>query len=211
MKTNTHKIFLKLNCIFSLKTLFVIIIFTLFSFTIILDKKPFSKVISNYLNLNINVKTNVDCFTCNFHSEYEDTLGVAVNSGNSGYSIEGGQYLIPVMLIDCHNGIMNNDLQTMFKASVYPQIMIKINNLSFNKDSGNKGTGLLSVDIDGTDKNYPIIFTNYINNNIMAINGTIAIDLNDFSINPPSKFFGLVTVDKVITINFGLKLKLLQI
>jgi hypothetical protein len=211
MKINSNIFLLRSVNSTNIKALFIFVLLFLFSYTITADIKPSSKVISNYLNLSINVKTNVDCFTCDFQSEVDDTIGLAVSLENNIYNIEGGQYIIPVKLIDCHNSIMNNDLQDMFRVSEYPHILIKINKLNIDKDEGSKGEGILLLNIDGINKLYPISFTNYIKKDDFVINGNMSIDLNDFSIKPPTKFFGLITVDKVININFGLRMKVIQI
>jgi hypothetical protein len=193
------------------KTLSFFILLFLLSFNITADINSSSNVVSDYLSISINVKTNVDCFTCDYISEINDTLLLTNNTINSEYHLEGGQYLIPIMLIDCHNSIRNSNLQNMLKVDSYPHILIKINSLVINKETGNRGKGILSVNIDGINRAYSVFFNNYLNKNIMVINGNLAVDLHDFSITPPSKFFGLVTVDKVININFGLKLKVNQL
>jgi hypothetical protein len=211
MKTNTNKILSKLDFLSNLKMVFVFAILFLLSYNITADTKLSSKVVSNYLNLSINVKTNVDCFTCDFHSEIDDTLGLVVNQMNSEYKIKGGQYIIPVMLINCHNKMMNNDLQSLFKVDEYPHIMIKLNNLIIDKLYSSKGKGMLSVNIDGKDQTYPVSFNNYMKDDALVINGNMLINLSDFSINPPSKCFGLIKVDKMITINFGIKLKVIPV
>jgi len=163
------------------------------------------------MNFIINVKTNVDCFTCDYLAQVNDTISVSVNNLNDSYNLDGGHYSIPVSLIDCHNRSMNNDLQDMLHVSEYPQIVIKINDFYIYKNYKNNGQGAFSISIDGISKTYNVNFKNYLQNDHIIINGDLPVDLNDFKISPPSKFFGLITVNKIINVNFGIMLKVNKI
>jgi hypothetical protein len=190
------------------KKIFIVFLLSFFSFKITADNYPAEAVITNSVNFSVNVKTNVDCFTCDYLEQIKDTISVSLNSSNDKYMLEGSTFMIPVSLINCHNSIMNNDLKDMLNVSLYPHIYVQMHDLYIDKYDQKSGRGVLSISIDGYNNSYSVNFKNYIKNHYMIIKGDVLVDLNDFNISPPSKFFGLITVNKVIDINFGVMLKI---
>jgi hypothetical protein len=160
------------------------------------------------LLLNINVNTNVDCFTCNYESILTDTIVASDNEPEDLIFIDGVQLAIPINFIDCHNEIMNSDLQEMLKADDYPHIFVKINNYEISKTNSDISKAEISLNIDGIDKKYSVDVANYNFKNKMFLKGGFPVNLNDFYIYPPSKFLGLVKVDHEIEINFALVFKM---
>ncbi|NTW33023.1 MAG: YceI family protein [Bacteroidetes bacterium] len=193
---------------FHKKLIINLLVLPILSFTTKYETYPLPSFISNSLNLIISVKTNIECFKCEYAAKMNDTIRASANNESKNYKLLSGNYLIPVKLIDCHNKLMNNDLQNLLNVSKFPHIQIKIKNLSISKNSGNLGKGSFIVIIDGINKEYVAFYKNYFKENILVIDGNLSIDLSDFNISPPSKFFGLVKVDKILDVNFGLKLKL---
>jgi len=188
------------------KLIIITLILPLLSGTIKNDKITLPSVKSNSLNVSIAVKTNVECFTCLYSANLSDSVNALFNNENNECLLLNGKYLIPVKLIDCQNSIMNNDMQDMLNVTRFPLIQISVKNLAIFKRPTISKNGCFSVSIDGIDKEYSVAYKNYLKDNILFINGTLSIDLNDFNISPPSKFFGLVKVNKVIDVNFDLKL-----
>jgi hypothetical protein len=156
------------------------------------------------LILNINVNTNVDCFTCEYESNLTDTIALENDELKNLMYFEGIHLAIPVNFIDCHNKIMNRDMQDMLKAVAHPQILVDINNFKINKINSGTSIAEVLINMDGVGKKYSIIITNYFKNNRLYFHGSFPVNLTDFYINPPSKLLGLVKVDKVIGVSFAL-------
>jgi len=200
------------NTIFLLKCIFrfnkILILFIVLNFTkITAGNYPFSAVISSTISMDIHVKTNVNSFICNYKSEINDTISYLFSLKDNKYFMGENQYLIPVELIDCHNSAMNKDMQEMFNSSKYPNIIIKIKNIHYNHNLSDKGIIYLSLIIDNIEKNYYMNFETTKGNNCLKVGGSLSVNLNDFNIIPPTKFFGLLKVNNIININFLLNLK----
>lgn len=180
------------------------------SYEITAGNYPFSAVISSSMNLEIHVKTNVNSFICNYKSDINDTISYLFSSKDNKYFLGENRYFVPVTLIDCHNSNMKNDMQEMFNSSKYPNIVIKIKDIHYDRNSPEKGRIYLSLTIDGIEKCYFVTFETSNNNNCLKVSGNLPVNLNDFNIVPPSKFFGLVKVSKMIDISFLLNLKLVE-
>jgi hypothetical protein len=178
-----------------------------FSFTIIADSKRPEAVVTNSMNFSVNVKTNVDCFTCDYLEQMKDTISVSLNASGDQFKLGGSSFVIPAGMINCHNSLMNDDLKEMLNVSLYPHIYVQMHELYINKDEQESGQGILSISIGGVSNSYSVNFRNYVQKNDMIIKGRLTVDLGDFHISPPTKFFGLITVNKVIDVDFGVMLK----
>jgi hypothetical protein len=207
--------FNKLKLIFACKyfkrTIFFLIVFTGFNFNQTADNTILSAVIYSSVQLNIGVKTNTFCFACNNASNVRDTVKFSFNSKDNRYYILGKRYSIPVKLIDCHNLHMNKDMFEMLKAEYYPDINIKINNYILDKSITNKGKAFISIMIAGVEKKYTVDFNETTRGSNSIIKSFFAINLNDFNVFPPSKFFGIIQIDKYVDINFTANSKIIQI
>lgn len=160
------------------------------------------------LILNINVNTNVDCFTCEYESYLTDTVAVKNNVAENSLYFKGVQLAIPVGFIDCHNDIMNSDLRELLKMDDHPHIMVDIDSFEVNRKNFGLSKAEVAINIDGILKNYSIEIANYFTKDKIYFQGSFPVDLNDFSIYPPSKVLGLVKVDKTIKINFALAMSM---
>lgn len=188
------------GCIISL-------LFVMFSGRLPDDSKSFL-LSKNSLFLNINVNTNIDCFTCNYQSNLADTIAATDNEPENLIYFDGIQLAIPINFIDCHNEIMNSELRDMLNADDYPHIFVKINNFEISKITSEISKAEINLSIDGIVKYYNVEVMNYNYKNKMFLKGNFAVNLNDFYIKPPSKFWGLIKVDHVININFALAFKI---
>jgi hypothetical protein len=186
------------------KEMYFVLFILLFSFKINANTTPANPVVSDSLYCNITVKTNINCITCNYSAQISDPISITTNSIKDQFSLESGWQLIPVSQINCHNKIMNNDMQDMLHAAIYPNIKIKISPFQIDKEPWTERKGILTVSINGVYRSYEVFLKNCIKNQYLCILGSISVNLKDFGITPPTKFFGLVMVDKTININFNL-------
>lgn len=160
--------------------------------------------VTDTLSFSIYVKTNVYCFTCDYLAQISDPISVTSNTIKDQYNLESGWQLIPVSLINCHNKIMNNDMQDMLNSDIYPNIKIKIAPYLIDRGILNEKRGMLTLSIDGIYKTYELVLKNSLRNQNLCISGSLWVNLNDFGITPPSKIFNLITVENIVRINFSL-------
>jgi hypothetical protein len=209
MYRNLKLLLILLNCIFDFKKILVIfIILNIYSYRITAGSYPLSAVISSSIQMDIHVKTNVSSFICNYKSEISDTLSYLFSSKDNKYYLGENQYFVPVNSIDCHNNLMNQDMQEMFNSSKYPNIIIKIKNVNYNHNLSDKGKLYLSLIINDVEKKYYMNFEAGRRYNCIEVTGNLSVNLNDFNIIPPTKLFGLLQVSNIIDIDFLLNLKL---
>ena len=179
------------------------IIFFMFSFTQTEKTKHIAALHYSSVQLEIGVKTNTFCFSCNNLISVKDTLKLIFNTENNQYYFNNNQYKIPVHSIDCHNSARNNDMQKILKADKFPFIIFKLNNYFINKKSQNEGIASVSIIMAGIEKNYMIDFSEKTKDDFTNISGVLTINLNDFNIFPPSKLFGMIQIDKMINIKIS--------
>lgn len=172
------------------------------------DEPKMISLTKSSLFLNINVNTNVDCFTCEYESALADTVSIKNNEPGNMLSFEGFQLAIPVSFIDCHNDMMNSDLQDMLKMEDHPHILVNISDFETSKINYGAGKAEIALNIDGIEKKYEIDIANYFTKDELYFHGSFPVNLNDFCIDPPSRVLGLVKVDKVIKINFALAMNM---
>ncbi|MEI6765982.1 MAG: YceI family protein [Bacteroidota bacterium] len=172
------------------------------------DPLPISAFICNGIDLSISVETNVEGFTCDYANQINDTLDASLTRTGDKYDLHCRQFNIPIKLIDCHSPMMNSDLQEMLNANIYPSILISTNNFVLDRNLIKGGSGALTINIDGKDKVYKVALKSFVRNNDLMVSGRLTIDLNDYQISTPTKFFGLVKVSSVIDIDFNLLFKL---
>lgn len=157
--------------------------------------KPPSKLV-------VTVNTNVNSFNCNLQ-DFNPNLTLKLSQKIDGQtkSFSENEILIPVANLDCANKLINYDLQETLKAKTYPNIK-----LSFIEIFPGKAKGLftvkLSLEIAGVKKYYQTFcgFNRLQNGN--TLNGCEKINLIDFGLQPPEKFFGMVKVNNEIEVTF---------
>lgn len=172
------------------------------------DPVPVSAFICNGIDLSVNVETNVEGFTCDFSNQISDTLDATLTHSGDKYDLHCRQFNVPIKLIDCHSPMMNSDLQEMLNAGVHPSILISSNSFLLDKNLIKGGSGSLTINIDGKDKVYKVSLKSFVRNNDLMVSGRLTIDLKDYQISTPTKFFGLVKVSSVIEIDFNILFKL---
>jgi len=188
--------------------LILLIVFLIFSFNGAEEKNHSSAIIYSSIQLKIAVKTNTFCFSCDHATLLKDTIKFLFNQEDKHYYIKNNQYKIPVKKIDCHNSLRNKDMHEMLKADKYPFIIFTLNNYLVNRDSQNGGgNASISICIAGVEKKYSINFIEIKKDDYSSISGSFTINLNDFNIDPPSKLFGMVEVDKMIVVSISANTK----
>lgn len=168
------------------------------------DPVPVTAFICNGIDLSISVETNVEGFTCDYANQINDTLDATLTRTGEKYDLQCKPFNIPIKLIDCHSPMMNSDLQEMLNAGTYPSILISTNNFLLDRNLIKGGSGTLTINMGGKDKQYKVCLRSFRRSNDLMVSGRLTIDLNDYQITPPVKFFGLVKVSSVIAIDFNI-------
>jgi hypothetical protein len=114
---------------------------------------------------------------------------------------------IPVNLIQGDNTMIISDFRDMVKMKEYPEIILDIHTGQLlNLDSGNTRNIMFYITIAQTTKLTSALVSIHYDKNRSAYNldGRLSIDLKNFDLKPPVKFFGLMKVRDDVDIEFKL-------
>jgi hypothetical protein len=159
--------------------------------------------------LMINGTTNVNTFVCTTDYFKGDDLLVQRRNTTTGGMELSGELSVAVDDIDCHNRIMNHDLQNALQSKIYPDIKIEFFDLKEQgKNNKTKVMGWVEITLTGKKKRYPIecdLESSGSNGNILR--GEQEIYFSDFGLIPPHKAFGMIKVRDKISVSFELILE----
>lgn len=116
---------------------------------------------------------------------------------------------LPVKYFESDNPGIKSDFIDLVKGDQYPDMHINITHFSITESAKyekESSTGV-EITIGGVNRNYAINFHTTNNGKDFITSGHQKVNIRDFNLEPPKKFFGLVQVKEIIDINFKLLLK----
>ncbi len=154
--------------------------------------------------IKIEGSTNINHF--HFEQVFTNKEHIIKAQKNAGEVI---RLKIPARDFKPSNPMMYNDFLELIKASEYPYINITIFMDETRLPAGPEKivTPKIRVGLAGETSTYEIPGeTHKCKTNATHIQGKIKINLQDFNLEPPTKFMGMVKVNNEVFINFGLTL-----
>jgi YceI-like domain len=188
------------------KILFFISVLTTLAFTSTFVGST-TVIITPSSKLLINGKTNVNSFKCLYNVlKLNKPIPVFFKEHQDKIIFEKTTLVLENANFDCGGTGINNDFQELLKTETYPQIFIKLKEIS--KDPNNKTMvqTLLDLEIAGVTKSYTIP-VQLVGDDIMSIKGILSLNIRDFNLDPPKKALGLIVVKDTIEIDFQLMVK----
>lgn len=179
-------------------------------------RKPYLTkwVINRGCSLKVGGSTNINKFDCVISNYAQpDTLTFYKNNINQSLKITGSINL-DVQNFNCHNPVMTSDLRKTLKAKQFPNLSIRFISLSkyptFN-DQINAVTGVVSIELAGITKKYEVDYK-FISDGTKSLNliGSRKVNFSDFNIIPPRKLGGMIQTNNELTVEFNLKMKVLE-
>ena len=115
-------------------------------------------------------------------------------------------FRIPIKNFKGSNVSMQNDFQSLLKASEYPIISVSIQEKQFQEIINNALNELtLDLTIAGISKPVKAQYTTQEHsNNSIFLHGTTHFHLSDFTLEPPEKMLGVIKVEDVVFIRFDI-------
>jgi hypothetical protein len=117
---------------------------------------------------------------------------------------------IPASNFIASNPLMYDDFIDLIHAKAHPTITITIHHhpMEFVQSSSGHFSTKIDVKLAGRERRYILPGTLYIvEEETIRILGSIELNLNDFHLDPPTKFFGMVKVNQEVFVNFGLTME----
>lgn len=164
--------------------------------------------------LLINGTTNIGGFICQFNmSILTDSLELNARQDSNGcLNFEKFSLILPVQGFDCGNSQMNSDFQKLLEFHENPDILwrilcIDMNSLTAINTKKLQNLQLQSqITIAGVNRDYWLTIQVKKINQQLYFAGQLPINIRDFNLEPPRKFFGLVEVKPEIVIDFSMEL-----
>ncbi len=153
--------------------------------------------------LQVKGKTNVNTFTCHYDvNQFKNPIPVRYALQNGKMVFSETKLQLKTNNFDCGGKAINKDFREILKADQYPHINLYLKEIKNVKSNTNVEV-LVDIEIAGVKKDY-IIPVSFKNNNQFYIKGQVGVCLTDFYIETPKKFFGLISIENEIEIDFNL-------
>lgn len=154
--------------------------------------------------------TNVSNFACeNYEYTGQEYLIQRISEGQE-VGQWSGEVKITSKNFDCNNALMTKDFKKTIEVEKFPVISVKFLGLTKESETATQKNlmGQVVITMVGISRKYDIscVFLASQENSAL-LSGERRIQLSDFKIEPPEKFFGAVKVSDEIKVNFSLVLE----
>jgi len=177
------------------------------------DRPLIKWVVMKGSSLAVNGNTNVNTFSCSI-SDYNKADTLAISSSNAAPISFNGRLSLDVHSFDCHHAIMTADLRKILKAKEYPKLYVRFLNLNKMPDLDQPQEtvkGLVEIELAGVKKRFEVHYKLIKENSgLLKLTGTRNMNFTDFNLVPPRKLGGMIQTNYRITVEFNLRIKVLD-
>lgn len=155
----------------------------------------------------ISGTSNVNKFTCSYevpglevpvHMVYRESLD-EIHFKNANLQLESN-------LFDCGGKAINKDFKELLKTEKHPWIKLRLLYVDPpSPDTKKVGVGM-EITIAGVSRTYATELDSEQRGDIF-VDGTLALNLTDFKLEPPKKVLGLIKVDDQVMVDIKLRLR----
>lgn len=178
------------------------------------DKSVLTRwVISNGCSLKVDGSTNVNKFSCAISNYGQPDTILVSRTGGASIPLTG-YMMLDVQQFDCKNAVMTADLRKTLKSKTYPKMIIRFLSLGKYPESGPRPfltKGMVMIELAGVNKkfevDYKIVSTD---RNFINMVGSQKVHFSDFNIDPPTKLGGMIKTNDALSVEFNLKIKVLN-
>lgn len=164
--------------------------------------------------ITIYGETNVNSFQCRMDQPaVNDSIVVKNLWSNQKLEFEGLKLMYRVDAFECGIQAMNSDFQELLKAGEEPHLYLQLNSISLHP----KNNAFEELDVDaeveiylaGVRRKVDVKGGKVYNHSSaqMTLQGDKNMRMTDFSIEPPTKMFGMIKVTDAIQIEFEISMK----
>lgn len=152
--------------------------------------------------------SNVHSWKCDATSFIPELRIERPAAGQAPVRVDRATLDVPVTLIECGHGKMNDNLRKALRSADYPSITFVVTGADFF-DTGEVGAiellakGHLYVAGEGRDLQFQVSGTDT-GDGALRIRGQVSIRMTDFGIKPPTAMMGLLKTKDEVMISFDL-------
>lgn len=154
----------------------------------------------------ISGTTNVNEFTCKYNlQELELPIRLTYDEKAELIQFKNAQLKLANDCFDCGGKAINKDFRELLQTKKHPQVELRLLYVDPPKpDNQQIGVGM-EIKIAGVTRNYETQLYCEQQGNI-CVDGTIALKLTDFGLEPPRKVLGMIKVHDEIKVKLALRL-----
>lgn len=172
------------------------------------EPTSYKVVLDESSSIRILGETNVNCFSCAHDKNLPvDTLLVLSNARGSYFELSDTEISVPVNGFKCGLRQMTSEMMELLDEENHPDL--KLNVLSIKRNGSNIEAFTL-INIGGNGVVYKVCSTLDSRQNWTACQGSLDLNIRDFGLEPPTKLLGAIRVKEIITIEFDLKLRIIE-
>lgn len=176
-----------------------------------LEKYEVQIKITDNSHINILGKTNVNKFKCNYYGEVSGKeINTTIYRDGKSILINNATLQITVNYFDCGIKQMTSDFKELLQQDKYPFIQLQVLSISPKKisDLSSNYTASIALTIAGVENCLEVPLNITQENDMSICKGRMKINIEDFELTPPTKFIGLVKVDREIELDLQLVLSI---
>lgn len=156
--------------------------------------------------LSITGDTNINAFRCEFNTFFlEQCREVVYHKVGNHIRFENAILSLKNEGFDCGNRPINKDFHALLNTKEYPKITLELTEI--NLEHSNRGKANVKITIAGKENNYSLPI-GIVSAPTHCFIGKLKLDIRDFGLQLPKKFFGLIVIKEEIEIDFNLSVLL---
>lgn len=162
----------------------------------------------------IEGSTNISSFQCYLtKTNYSDTIAIERTWRHRTITFDRLTLKYPVNEFDCQIELMTEDLQSLLQSDRFPYLFLRVKTIEVidgpqeieNLDVSSE----VNVTIAGVTREVRVDKGSVVNHSesLLTFQGKVSLDMVDFGIEPPVKFFGMVKVDNLLEVSFSITME----
>lgn len=193
-----------------LKLIGLIVMFPLMGFNVNNgDSAEYKVIINPQSNISVNGKSNVNSFSCDYSGLLSaDTLFIRTTEKGADKLLAESAINVKVSLFDCGMRQMTNDMMDLLKEEEYPHLTVHVTQI---ERVGNLVKVVSDITIAGKKANYTLFTRIGQQGGWSRCKGNLEVNLRTFGLEPPRKLLGAIQVKEMISIEFDLMLKIIEV
>ncbi len=157
--------------------------------------------------------TNLNEYTCELIVP-DSTGSIAVRTKANDYELRftGLEMDYRINDFDCGLEAMSEDLKKTLKSKEFPYLTLRINKIKIKNEPQEieklSVTSEVTIILAGKSKNISIRDGYVVNHseNSVTLTGKQELNMSDFEISPPTKFFGMIVVNDELSVGFEINM-----